>query len=495
MTAALTRTLAAAPIASLSFAIIVALAATGVRNGLVTDDALRLWAGASTAADGAVPVGRMVAAYPTLPFLSSTLVAWLTPAGTPAPALVAGALFALFAAFCFFSFRKVGLPAVAAAAATFLIAFHPALLRGIVAGPADMFLAVFLLVLCLALYDLRARSGTSEVMAVGLALMGIAFSHPMGAAFAFASVPFLGFAVRPFLVANSALNVVVALMFPTLFAISAFSYVSWIFPGDGWSFFAAPAQSLSIWTVAEARVFGASLGVPLVLSASAAMAIAIVLGAPIAVAMLARVYRRRPLIAPAIVFASTAIAATALSVLSGFFGDPAAIIVAAPVLAAAAVIRIPGTRERPLLAVVLLLFGWLGGFASLALIDPVTASHLRDVTGRGANERADALAAGGATSARDGVLADIENAPAIVLGRGRARGLLGPQSEPFALALLFARIDAAVVAVPDPHSSVGRDDRLNKAFPALFRDGLPDYRVIYQNNTWKIFERANIARK
>ena len=60
-----------------------------------------------------------------------------------------------------------------------------------------------------------------EVMAVGLALLGLAFSHPIGAAIAFAAMPFLVFAVRPALVANSALNVVVALVFPDASSASA----------------------------------------------------------------------------------------------------------------------------------------------------------------------------------------------------------------------------------------------------------------------------------
>ncbi len=68
-------------------------------------------------------------------------------------------------------------------------------------------------------------------------------------------------------------------------------------------------------------------------------------------------------------------------------------------------------------------------------------------------------------------MADIDNAPAFVLGRGRARGILGPQSEPFTLAMLFARIDTPFVAVPDPQSNAGANDRLDKAFPQLFREG------------------------
>ena len=491
MTRTMTRALAAAPIASLAFVSILALAAVALSNGLIADDALRLWAGASTAADGQVPIGRIVAAYPTLPFLTTTLVAWLTPAGTPAPALVAAGLLALIAAFCFTSFRKAGLPTSVAGIATLLVAFHPALLRGVVAGPSDMFLAAFLLMFCLTLYDLRARSGTSEVMGVGLVLMALAFSHPLGAAFAFAAVPFLAFAVRPALVAHSAFNVVIALIFPTVFAIAAFSYVSWIFPGDGWTFFAAPTQSLSLWSAAVTHVFGDGLSGFLTVYASAAMAVALVIGAPIATVMLVIVHRRRPLIVPAEIFAGIAIAATAISVLSGFFGDPTAIVVAAPVLAASIVIRIPIAHERPGLTVALLLWGWFGGLASLVLVDPNIANYLHASAARGSGERIDALTAGGAAARRDGVLVDVNNAPSFVLGRGRARGILGPQSEPFALAILFDRIDTPFVAVPDPQSNTGVNDRLDKTFPNLFSEGAPGYRVIYQNNTWRLFARIN----
>ena len=487
----MTRTLSATPIASFAFVVILALAAGAVGHGLLTDDALRLWAGASTAADGQVPIGRIVAAYPTLPFLSTTLVAWLAPAATPAPALVAASLFALLVAFCFLSFRRAGLPMAAAGVFTVLVAFHPAMLRAVVAGPSDMFLAVFLLMLCLALFSLRARSGTSEVMGVGLALMALAFSHPMGAAFAFAAIPFLAFAVRPLLVERSAFNVVIALTFPALFAVGAFSYVSWIFPGDGWSIFAAPTASLSLWAAAAAQMFGDDLARFPTLYASLAITAALLAGAPIAVVMLALVYRRQPLVIPAVIFAAVAIAATAISVLSGFFGDPAALVVAAPVLAAAIAIRVPLARERLGLSMALLMFGWLGGIVGLTFVDPITVNHFRAAFGHGESERLDALTVGGAAVGRDGVLVDVDNAPVFVLGRGRARGILGPQSEPFALAMLFDRIDTPFVAVPDPQSNTGANDRLNKAFPSLFREGAPGYRVIYQNNTWRLFGKTD----
>ena len=184
------------------------------------------------------------------------------------------------------------------------------------------------------------------------------------------------------------------------------------------------------------------------------------------------------------------ITAAAVAVATGMFGEPSVIAVGAPVLTAIVVARVPLVRERLALFVPLLAAGWLGGAASVVIVDPLTVTQLNALLhGDGDRERLDALAVGGATVGRDGILVDTDNAPAIVLGRGRAHGLLEPASEPFALALLFGRLDAPFVAVPDPQSNAGANDRIDKAFPPLYRHGAPGYRVIYQNTTWRLFAR------
>ena len=484
------RALAAAPIASLAFLLMLMLAAGAVRTGFVTDAAVQLWAGASTAGDGSVSIGTIVAAYPTLPFLSTTLVVLVAPDGTPAPTLVAAVLFALIVGYLFVSYRRAGSSLLAAGFATVAIAFHPAMLRAAIGGPADMFLALGLLAFSRALYALRARSGTSEVMTVGLVMLALSFSHPMGAAIAFATLPFLAFAVPPVLAGTSAFNLVGALTFPTLFGMAAFLYVSWIYPGAGWSFFAGPAEALSNWTAEMARVLGGGPSGWLALDAGLAMGAALMLGAPVAVVGLVQIHRRRPLVDPALVFVATMITATVISVSTGVFGDPAALTVAAPALAAVVMARLPTMRPGRVATILLLALGWFGGAVSLTLIDPAAVEHAAAViTGAGSESaKLDVLGAGGASVGKAGVLADTDNAPAFILGRGSARGLLGPASEPFALALLFARLDTPFVAVPDPQSAAGVNDRLNKAFPDLFRHGAPGYRVIYQNNTWRLFK-------
>jgi hypothetical protein len=108
-------------------------------------------------------------------------------------------------------------------------------------------------------------------------------------------------------------------------------------------------------------------------------------------------------------------------------------------------------------------------------------------------ERIAAINLGNATVGRDGILVDTLNAPAVVLGRGRARGLLSPSDEAFTLGILFSRIDTPFVAVPDPLIGTGAQDRLNKAFPLLYRRGATGYHLIYDNAGWRLFARTETA--
>jgi len=479
------------------------LSAFAVRTDLMADDAVILWAMSITAGDGGMSIGRITAAYPTIPFLASTLIERATPSGTPAPALLAAGVTASLSCAWFMALRSAGLPLAAAGTATGLLIFHPGLLRAAVAGPAEILLAVFLYMTGSALFDLRARTGVSEVMAVGLGLVGLAFSHPIGAALACAAAPFLILAVRPALVANSALNVVATLIFPTVFAAASFAYVSWVFPGAGWSFLMAPAESVSTWTAAFARGPGGMLTGVTALDAVIAVAVALVLGAPVVALAVMRAFRRRPLIVPTLVLSAMCVAAAGFAVATRLFGDPVALTVAPAVLAALVIARVPDIRHPAAILIPVLAAGWFGGALALALIDPSIAARAADALAAaesfaikaapaGVNdstERSAALDLGGATVGRDGVLVDSINAPAVVVGRGHATGLISPTDEDFSLAILTASIRTPFVAVPDPQIGAGAQDRLNKAFPQLHQRGLQGYRLIYRNDYWRLFAR------
>lgn len=483
------RVLAATPVAVFSFVAVLALTSMAISSGVIPNDTLALWAGAIIAGDGQQPIGRIVAAYPTLPFMATSALESIVPAGTPTPALLAAALAGLLAGVWFLAFRMLSISFAVAVVATALLVFHPAMLRATISGPSEVLVALFLFLLGNALFDLRERGAAPEVMIVSLSLLGLAFSHPMGAAIACAAVPFLVFAVRPVLVANSAFNVVVVLVFPTVFTIGAFVYVSWVFPGNGWSFYTAPSESLSAWAVGVSDFFGGGITGIRALDAALAFAAALVLGAPLAFVAARSIRRRRPLLAPLAVIAATTVTAAAISVATGLFGEPAAVAVAAPVLCAIVIIRIPALHERSGHMLALLAIGWLGGALALTLIDPRAVSQLTAAEINTNRERLDALKLGHATIGHGGVLIDSDNAPAVVVGRIHARGMLSPADEKFNLAILLSRIDAPYVAVPNPLSATGSQDRLVHSFPHLYRNGATGYRLAYQNATWRLYAR------
>jgi hypothetical protein len=219
--------------------------------------------------------------------------------------------------------------------------------------------------------------------------------------------------------------------------------------------------------------------------------IALGVAAPIALIAIAWVHQRLPLVMPAVVLVSAVVAAGVIAVITGAFGEPVALLIAAPVLAAIVMTRIPVVRERIPSVLALLAAGWIGGLAAVVVVDRRMTAHLHDMFdgAAGDHERLAALNLGHASRHYDGILVDALNAPAVVLGRGSARGLEAPQNENFALAILFARINSRFIAVPDPNSVSGAQDQLNKAFPKLYRFGAPGYRLVYQNSTWRLFAR------
>jgi hypothetical protein len=136
-----------------------------------------------------------------------------------------------------------------------------------------------------------------------------------------------------------------------------------------------------------------------------------------------------------------------------------------------------------------LLLGWLGGALALVLVDPGAMAQFNGVKTVSAGDRLDALNIGNAMIGRSGVLVDTDNAPAVVIGRGDARGLLPPDEEQFKLALLFRRLNVPFVAVPNPQSATGAGDRIDHNFPGFYRHGAPGYRLIFENATWRLYGR------
>ncbi len=455
------RVAAAIPPGLLAFGAALCLTAAVTAAGLTPGGAVRLWAAAMLGSGGQLPWASVATGYPPIPLVTATALQAMVPSA-PAPALLAAAVFGLLAMLFVRALRKADLPRPLLVVAAPLILLHPFLLRAVLGGPAEMFLALFLYFFGLSLFDLRERTQVREIMTTGLSLLGLAFSHPLGAVSAAAAVPLLAFAVRPSFAATSAINTVLALIFPALAGAGAFAYLRWAFPGESLAVDPGEGSRFAAW------------------AADAAIAMA----APLPFFAAFWVRRRRPQLMPILIFAAV-VGLAALFAAMIPFGDPRSVAVAAPILSAVVLARVSVARENRLAVVLLLLGGCLAGAPGWKFIEGMATDPAGYSTTE--SQRLDALALGNAIRGRYGVLIDAVNTPAVVLGRGDAAGLLPPRSESFALALMRGRPNAPFIAVPDPRGDAG--DRLNQAFPHLYRQGLPGYRLIFQNRTWRLFAR------
>src|SRR5664279_3935518 len=106
------RLLSVAAMMLIVCAVVFAVSRSAATVGLVPNDAVTLWASAMSAGEGQMPIGRILAAYPTIPFLATALLDAITPLGTPTPVLLTGAVLALLAGGLLVSFRRIGVPAI-----------------------------------------------------------------------------------------------------------------------------------------------------------------------------------------------------------------------------------------------------------------------------------------------------------------------------------------------------------------------------------------------
>ncbi len=376
-----------------------------------------------------MPLGRIVAAYPTLPFLATTLLEFITPAGYAHAGHPDGMRARASGRLWLVAFRRLGLPLSARPLIILLLALHPAVLRAAIAGPAEMMLAVFLFLLgdallCFARPQRGARSDGGRAVAARSCLLA---SDGGGARLRGDPAVRIRRAARNAGRARYSIRSSPCYFRPSS-ALRRFSYMSWVFPGSGWSFLVAPAEG---YRQLGARGFSlpvrprvdrlARRSTPASPWSSCCCSprpwcrwrIGLGLAAPAAGRSCTGDYD------------DDRVAAAGIAVLTGLFGDPAALAVMPPMLAALVIIRLPLVRERLAVVLPLLVLGWFGGLAGLVHLSIRAARSTWGSRSRAASvdvERLAAINLGNATVGHDGVLVDtLQLAGHRARARGRSR--------------------------------------------------------------------------
>ena len=420
-------------VALVAFAAVLAFDAWLRRNGFVSAAVMREWGDVVLYGDGKGSFRTFTTAYPPIEFALNVFAGVPVRAlcSLPPPIFTAALLAALLAAMWVSALRAGGYGRRWSVVLTALVCLQPFFLYVTTTGVSAMLLLVAVYWLGTAYVASRTRGRVTDFMSLAFALAFTAFVHPLGAIVCVLALPFLAFALPPELIARSAVNSMLVLLFPLLFALGSFAYENALF------------------------------------QASAATLLSSVVGRFAAVLRADQADAR-------------------LSALVEIAGPFAALSVVA--------MRHWAARRRHGAEVAALLLVCVLAGESLAILRSTGEPALwrEAALGSSVAERRDVgvAAVGRFLAARTDVLIDASAHPEILAARGTTHGLVVPTDDTFKLTTLTRRIHSHFVAIPDPNGpAMLDDDLLTQMFPTLYERGMPGYHLTYDANGWRVYER------
>lgn len=439
---------------------------------------LDLWGRTLLAADGAVRAPSIVAAFPTLPYLSAITAQLLAPAfGSAILPMIAALFYALMIAGWFRAFGTEGFGQGFTVLAVLLLGTNPILLRSIADGPGWASFHAGLSMLAIGLFNLRRDHRITDVILVALALPLMILSDPTGLVVCIAAIPFIALSIPVPQMCRSPFGVLLTLLFPAAFILFGFAYTNWIFNDDPWRF---------LGRFAELRIAPPLPGADFWLALAATVA-----AAPILPAIIARSRRQRGLRRAALAIGGCALAAILLGWVTTVWVSPLQSAAIAVPLAMAAATRWPRNRPGADLAILAMLaLGWLGGGAACWAAPDSESARLRAAIAGAPIAAADAelAALGLALQGQSDILFDAEAAPSAIAHRGGADGISAASTMRFRLAGLRQYSDAQIQVVRDIRSPRGAD-AMGRTFPQLHASGPPGYRLLHDGPEWRAWIR------
>lgn len=484
--------------AAIALAVLAALQAYGAwlfGQGFAPVSIWHDWGIVELYAAGKGSFGDFVSAYPQAAATLATVLglaakfAGLAPPPGFAAFCVAAALFVFWAA----AFRSAGYGMLSWVLAL-LLAAHPYFLYSAAAGVDAVLLLAAVYWLASAFCASRATGHLIDFMSLALALAFAVSVHVYGVLLCLLLLPFLPVSLPASLRGQPTPSVLLVLLFPTLFCLASFAYLSFVMRGDASAYLLDLWRHMGLFHIEPGHARGWERQFVALASWSVFL---LLLALPAALALLlAR--RDSPAALPmAALIGWAVLAACAVAMLasrSGGLGLGGRLEISVPFLglAAVAIRHWSPQRGRGVLATLLLAAGAAGGWAGLLLQNGGELAQWRDaVLQRRAEPAAETSSTvfGRYLADLSDVLIDVRADPALLVSRGSAAGLIVSGERAFKQTLECRCFTARFVAIADPNGAGHGVDDLNRAFPLLYRAGIAGYHSIYDANGWRVYER------
>ena len=439
-------------------------------NGFVSERVTNLWAKAIVLIEGPSGYRATDAFYPPFPYVLTLITQGLT-GGTsiPIPLLLSAGFGAVLLIIWYRNLRdKGGFGALASGIAVFLLAANPVFVRVLAEGPEAILLLIGTWIYTRGLVNLRLSGNAPDMMKVAVGLLIISLSHSYGLLMCAGAMPCIIVAARPSMLAASPWGYLISMFFPVAMAAASLLFISAIFNSSLIPLLssAAPPTSPDTHLIVLAGIV------------------------PIVVIAVFRTIKSPHHFMPLLAAEGTILGAYILNMNYRIEADP--IIAIAPMLSVIPVaMRFwPPVPLRTANMVALLCVSLM---SCLILIGSIknegTEAWYRAVTMRGNNVPSPTQAVGAFLADKSDIMVDVERNPQIVTALGAVDNLILAGTPAYEIALRGGRITASYIVTQNEDGDTNTRDRVLLGFPRLNADMQPNYKIVFEDASWRVFQR------
>lgn len=376
-----------------------------------------------------------------------------------------------------------------------LVAAHPYFLWAATSGTHNALSLLMFYLMYLACARLIREGDVRSFIMLGVVLAGYFFVDERTFFIFLALLPLLPLISPPKMLQAAPVSVYLVIGIPLAIAVSAWAYLNWIFHGDAWQFIRSSESSFrGAWPLTPyvewLRAYGGTFFEPML----ATLAVGTV-AYPAVGWLVFRARRHVLLLRGTLVLFAHLIIAAGFATSEYFLAHPADMLFlySAGIMAGVVLFPRETTQGRhELLA--LLLLSVAGGWLSFGWKPtPDMANWLRAWQGKQVEARfpADLALGEWLRQNRQETLLDDRAAYRAIAARGDGRGLLLPFSSEFKLAMKSDRPTGQQIVVTGPRNASHVVDAVNRNFPDLYRKGMRDYRLVYDDTYWRVYRRMD----
>lgn len=430
-------------------------------------------------AGGKADAGEVLASYPPLSLMPLIAVQAVTGLeGFGAAHLLSVVLASGLAALWLRGLLLAKYQPLAASAITLLLCANPLFMMAMAEGPELMLTVTAAYCFAIGAFAVRARGGVNDLMLCSGSLVLMAFAGQSGFLLMVATLPFLSLVMPTDIRARSWVNVYVVLLFPLVFILLGFMLVNWMMLHDPLAFVRPQIEASGEWFSGSWRLATGEI-------------VSAVASAPILAGLFIFARGRGPIQSIALAMLGTVMLLALLTLETGLGLSLAAALAPATGLAAAAAMRWPLQRHRPLRVLLMLTLGALGSATAVYAerYAMTSGSELRDDRQVAADRELGEFLRG-----RSGVMIDAAVHPQVVAARGSAEGLITASDTAFDIAMLRRRADRAALEVAVQRPDASRNaDMIGRILPNFYQGGEAGFALIYDRDGWRVWSKRTGA--